>query len=211
MAERTVFDEPFSEGKNGRTYLVPCLASHAPIDLVVIMLGTNDLKEVYRSTPSMIASGMTSLVRICRQSEAGPDARPPAVLVIAPAPVGPITQVAALWGFGEGERKSREVAQMYRLLAEREGVQFLDGGSVASVDPAEGVHLTAAAHTALAAAVAARIGEWFQTEARQPAAADTEGPARGQSGMVRWISSSADGARRQRWARLSLDIGTRAA
>ena len=53
---------------------------------------------------------------------------------------------------------------MYRLLAEREGVQFLDGGSVASVDPAEGVHLTAEAHTTLATAVAARIGEWFQTE-----------------------------------------------
>ena len=160
----TVFDEPFSEGKNGRTYLIPCLASHAPIDLVVIMLGTNDLKEVYRTTPSMIASGMTSLVRLCRQSEAGPNATPPTVLVIAPAPVGPITQLAALWGFGEGERKSRDLPRLYRLLAEREGAEFLDGGSVASVDPEEGVHLTAQAHTALAAAVAARIGEWFQTE-----------------------------------------------
>jgi len=159
----TVFDEPFIEGKNGRTYLIPCLDSHAPLDLVVIMLGTNDLKEVYRTTPSMIASGMTALVRICRQSEAGPDAGPPAVLVISPAPVGPVTDVAELWGFGEGERKSRELARLYQLLAEREGAQFLDGGSVASVDPAEGVHLTAEAHTALATAVAARIDEWFQT------------------------------------------------
>jgi lysophospholipase L1-like esterase len=160
----TVFDDPFSPGKNGRTYLVPCLDSHAPIDLVAIMLGTNDLKEVYRTTPSMIASGMTSLVRACMLSGAGPNGGAPAVLVIAPAPVGPVTQVAALWGFGEGERKSREVAQMYRLLAEREGAQFLDGGTVAEVDPAEGVHLTKEAHTTLATAVAARIGEWFQTE-----------------------------------------------
>jgi lysophospholipase L1-like esterase len=161
----TVFDDPFSPGKNGRTYLVPCLDSHAPIDLVAIMLGTNDLKEVYRTTPSMIASGMTSLVRICLESRSGPDGAAPVVLVIAPAPVGPITDVAGLWGFGDGEQKSRDVTKLYRLLAEREDAQFLDGGSVASVDPAEGVHLTAEAHTTLARAVAARIGEWFQTEA----------------------------------------------
>ena len=159
----TVFDDPTSVGRNGRTYLLPCLDSHAPIDLVAIMLGTNDLKEIFHTTPSMIASGMTHLVRLCRQSGAGPNGDAPAVLVIAPAPVGPITELAGLWGFGEGERKSLEVAKLYRLLAEREGAQFLDGGSVASVDPAEGVHLTAEAHTALARAVAARIDEWFQT------------------------------------------------
>jgi lysophospholipase L1-like esterase len=160
----TVFDDPYSPGKNGRTYLVPCLDSHAPIDLIAIMLGTNDLKEVFHTTPSMIASGMTSLVRVCMQSGAGPNGKAPAVLVIAPAPVGPITELGGLWGFAGSEAKSRDVTKLYRLLAEREGAQFLDGGSVASVDPAEGVHLTKAAHTALASAVAARIGEWFQTE-----------------------------------------------
>jgi lysophospholipase L1-like esterase len=159
----TVFDDPTTVGRNGRTYLIPCLESHAPIDLVAIMLGTNDLKQVFGATPSMIASGMTQLVRICRQSACGPDASAPAVLVIAPAPVGPITELTELWGFGDGERKSHEVTRMFRLLAEREGVQFLDGGSLASVDPAEGVHLTAESHMALARAVAARIAEWFQT------------------------------------------------
>src|SRR4051812_38077987 len=58
----TVFEDPFIEGRNGRQYLVPCLASHAPIDLLTIMLGTNDLKAVYRADPDMVAYGIVSLV-----------------------------------------------------------------------------------------------------------------------------------------------------
>jgi lysophospholipase L1-like esterase len=160
----TVFDDPFVDGRNGRTYLLPCLESHAPIDLVAIMLGTNDLKAVFRTTPQMIGYGMTSLVRTIRRSETGPARGAPAILVIAPAPVGPASDVANLWGFADAEAASREVAKLFRVAAEQEGAQFLDGGSVASVDPAEGVHLTAPSHEALARGVAARIGEWFQEE-----------------------------------------------
>jgi lysophospholipase L1-like esterase len=157
----TVFEDPFSEGRNGRAYLVPCLESHEPVDLLIIMLGTNDLKAYHRQTPASIASGIKSLVRIARRSETGPDGRAPAILVIAPAPLGPLNDFAGLWGFGEAEVASRELARLYRLVAEEQGVEFLDAGQVASVDRTEGVHLTAASHRALGIAVAARVGEWF--------------------------------------------------
>jgi lysophospholipase L1-like esterase len=164
----TRFDDPFVEGKNGLTYLVPCLDTHAPIDLVAIMLGTNDLKTMYRTTPQMIANGMASLVRTTRRSESGPGGAAPKILVIAPAPLGPVSELAGLWGFGDAPAASREVARLYQLVAEREGAQFLDGGSVASVDPSEGVHLTAESHAALARAVASRIAEWFPLEELAP-------------------------------------------
>lgn len=157
----TVFDDPFSEGRNGRMYLLPCLESHAPVDLLTIMLGTNDLKAYLRATPQAIASGMKSLVRLARRSETGPNGRAPAILVIAPAPLGPLNDFAGLWGFGAAESASRELARLYRLAAEEEGVEFLDATEVATVDPAEGVHLTAESHRALGLAVAVRVGEWF--------------------------------------------------
>lgn len=157
----TIFDDPFSEGRNGRTYLLPCLESHQPVDLLTIMLGTNDLKSVHRNTPQTIAGGMSSLVKLARRSETGPGGRSPAILVIAPAPLGPIAGFAELWGFGEAVAASRELARYYQLLAEQEGVEFLDAGTIAAVDPADGVHLGGASHEKLGRAVSVRVAEWF--------------------------------------------------
>ena len=47
----TLWDDPIEEHKNGKTYLLPCLESHSPINLVVLMLGTNDLKTRFSLTP----------------------------------------------------------------------------------------------------------------------------------------------------------------
>lgn len=157
----TIFDEPFKEGRNGRPYLAACLESHQPVDLLAIMLGTNDLKAIYGNTPQTIAQGMSTLVRLARRSETGHGGRAPALLVVAPAPLGPITASSELWGFSEAIEASRELARLYQLIAEQEGAQFLDAGAVAEVDPADGVHLTAESHWALGSAVAARVAEWF--------------------------------------------------
>ena len=56
------WETPLEPGRNGLTYLVPCLLSHAPVDLVIIMLGTNDLKRIYGNTASEIACGAARLI-----------------------------------------------------------------------------------------------------------------------------------------------------
>src|SRR5690606_5752286 len=69
----TVHDDPIEGAhKNGRTYLRPCLQSHAPIDLVVIMLGTNDLKVRFHKPPSEVAMGIGCLVYDIRELSPGP-------------------------------------------------------------------------------------------------------------------------------------------
>lgn len=50
----TSFEDELRPGRNGATYLDPCLHSHGPIDLVVLMLGTNDLKIRFQATPTDI-------------------------------------------------------------------------------------------------------------------------------------------------------------
>jgi lysophospholipase L1-like esterase len=76
-------DRPDSEGRNGLPYLLPCLHSHRPLDLVVIFLGTNDVNFV---EDDRIASCVARLVRIVRTSEAGRDFGAPEVLVVVPPP-----------------------------------------------------------------------------------------------------------------------------
>ena len=46
----TVFDDPLEGWKNGLDYLKPCLNSHKPIDLVILMLGSNDLKDIFHAS-----------------------------------------------------------------------------------------------------------------------------------------------------------------
>lgn len=53
----TVFDDPIESWKNGRDYLKPCLNSHKPIDIVILMLGSNDLKETFHASAKQIAAG----------------------------------------------------------------------------------------------------------------------------------------------------------
>jgi lysophospholipase L1-like esterase len=150
----TVWDIPIEPGRNSLTYLAPCLLSHRPVDLVIIMLGTNDTKRIYGMTASEIACGASALVDVAEGTLSGPDGTPPRVLLVAPVPLGEVTAHAELWGFGASREESRRLAGLYRLVAEGQGVGFFDAGSVAQVSPLDGVHLDPAAHASLGAAMA---------------------------------------------------------
>ena len=150
----TVWDSPLAPGRNGLTYLAPCLASHEPVDLVIIMLGTNDTKRDYGVTAAEIAGGASVLVRVARGSLCGPDGTPPRVILVAPAPLGEPTIHSELWGFGASQQESQRLAAFYRIVADDAGVGFFDAGSVAAVSPLDGVHLDEAAHASLGIAMA---------------------------------------------------------
>ena len=151
------WDDPFSEGRNGRSYLAPCLASHAPIDLVVIMLGTNDLKQYFRAKAFEVALGVGSLVEVVLGSGSGPEGQAPAVLIVAPAPLGTATRRSLLWGFGKARKKSLKLAEHYWTLGELWNCPVFDAGTVASADPADGVHLDAGSHESLGSALAVEV------------------------------------------------------
>jgi lysophospholipase L1-like esterase len=149
----TIWDDPFLDGRNGRAYLLPCLRSHAPVDVVVIMLGTNDTKGIFGVTAPDIASGAGALADLALHSGTGPDGGPPRVLLVAPPVLGGLTAVSEVWGFGEARAKSLRFGELYRTVAELKGAAFLDAGPVAEVDPADGVHLTVGGHAALGRAI----------------------------------------------------------
>src|SRR5690349_21675086 len=150
----TLWDDPFVDGRNGKTYLLPCLRTHAPIDLLVIMLGTNDLKSIYGKAAHEIALAAGTLVDIALASGTGPGGGPPAVLLVSPPRLGELTDRSELWGFGESRLKSDQLPRLYRNVAEMKGASFLDGAALVAGDPADGVHLGAEAHAELGHAIA---------------------------------------------------------
>lgn len=148
----TVHDDPIEGAhKNGLAVLPALLESHRPIDLVVLMLGTNDLKARYSVTPMDIALAVERLALAVRASPAGPDAASPALLLVAPVPILEAGCLAEI--FAGGAEKSRALAPRLRDVAEQLGCAFVDAGRVAAVDPLDGVHLGAEAHAAIADAI----------------------------------------------------------
>jgi lysophospholipase L1-like esterase len=153
----TVREDPVEEYKNGKDYLRPCLESHAPLDLVIVALGLNDLKARFFASASDAADGAGVLVSIAQRSGAGPDGGSPAVLLVAPPPVGLLTELAQM--FAGAEEKSEEFSRQYRRVAEKYGCRLLDAGDVARASDRDGIHLEPDEHRKLGEAVAASVKE----------------------------------------------------
>ncbi len=144
-------------GLDGLAYLPACLASHLPLDIVVIMLGTNDLKAMFARSAARIALGAGRLVDVARNIAGGVGAAygSPDVLLVCPPPLGRLHVFAEM--FSGGEAISRVLPPAYRAVAEATGAAFLDAGSVIATDGMDGVHLTADAQRLLGEAAAAAI------------------------------------------------------
>lgn len=155
----TVWEDPFTEGRNGRTYLLPCLRSHQPIDVLVLMLGTNDVKPQFHAEPYEVALGMQSLVDIAQASGCGPGGGSPRILVVAPPRLVDTTAQSDLWGFRGRQEAALALAPLYQTVATARGTAFLDAGAVVSADPADGVHLSPESHAVLARVIAASVRE----------------------------------------------------
>lgn len=166
----TIWDDPFVPGRNGRDYLLPCLESHAPVAVLVILLGTNDLKAIHRLGAAEVAAGAGSLVDLARASGAGPGGGPPAVLLVSPPHLGAITRSSELWGFAGGAETSRRLAALYEEAATQCGAAFLDAAALVEAEPSDGVHLDAAAHGILGRAVAAAVARLLPDARAEPLA-----------------------------------------
>jgi lysophospholipase L1-like esterase len=145
-------------GLDGSAYLPAALASQEPLDAVVIMLGTNDLKAQFNRTPERIAEGADKLVQIVKNIHGGVGTtyQSPKVLLVAPPPLG-TNMVFFKEPFAGGLAKSQQLAKAYEAVAQKEGVGFLDAGSVIKTDGVDGLHLSGEAEEALGRAVAQKV------------------------------------------------------
>ena len=151
----TTIDDPIEPNRNGRSYLVPCLESHQPLDLVILMLGTNDLKRRFAASPSDIAQAAASLGQTAARIGRNAAGDPAKVLLVAPPVATRLSDFDLL--FEGAAEKSRRFAHYYRLFAERHDLDFFDAGSVVVSSDLDGIHFEAAEHQKLGQALAAEV------------------------------------------------------
>lgn len=162
-ARTTSLDDPNDPRLNGSAYLPSALASHLPLDLVIVMLGTNDTKSYFRRTPYEIANGMAKLVGQIGGSAGGVGTPYPApkVLVVAPPPLAPMPHPYFDGMFEGGHEKTAALAGQYRAMADFMKVGFFDAGSVVSTGGCDGIHFTVENNMALGKALAAKVTALF--------------------------------------------------
>ena len=153
----TVREDPYEPGRNGLAYLAPCLESHRPFDVVVIMLGTNDLKATFGLAASDIAAGAAVLVQAAQHSGAGPSGAAPQVLLVSPPALGDVHDHMELWGFEGARERAAALPRLYRAAALNAAAAFLDASALVSADPSDGVHLSADSQRILGTAIAGAV------------------------------------------------------
>ncbi|HML91036.1 SGNH/GDSL hydrolase family protein [Methyloceanibacter sp.] len=151
-ARTVATDDPARPFRNGLSMLPALLESHAPLDAVVTMLGTNDSAPCYGLTAGRIAISSMAMVRAILASQSGPDGTAPRMVLMAPPPLGSLNPEMALMYSG-GQGTSRGLSAAYRTVANRFGIGFLDAGEIVRVSADDGVHLDTEDQRALGVAV----------------------------------------------------------
>ncbi|MEG0912525.1 MAG: GDSL-type esterase/lipase family protein [Oscillospiraceae bacterium] len=149
----TIFHDPTREGKRGIDYIAPCVQSHLPLDWVIIMLGTNDCKTVFKATAHDIAEGLRRIVASVKK-EAGESQK---IMIVSPIILGDEIEKFDLDFIASRRDVSLALAHEYQKLAEEEGCVFFDAASAASSSDEDREHMTPEGHTALAKSLADKI------------------------------------------------------
>lgn len=151
----TVWEDPIEEYKCGKDQLIPILKSHKPFDLLVLMLGTNDLKHRFSLTAYDIAQGAGLLARMARALADPVEGPAPKVLLVAPPPIGELSNYAEM--FSGAAETSRRLAEEFEAVAHEIGCPFLDLGRVATSSPVDGIHFDRENHAKIAQTVADKV------------------------------------------------------
>lgn len=152
----TVHDDPIDGAhKNGLKALPICLETHMPVDLVIVLLGTNDFKHRFSVTAGDITDSFEVLINAIRKSDAGQGGAQPAVLLVIPPPIEEIGRLAEM--FLEGAEKSRKLSTLLAEMARRNDLPCFDAGGIIEVSAIDGIHLDSDAHRALGLALAKMI------------------------------------------------------
>lgn len=151
----TVWDDPVGDHASGLQYFYPCLQSHKPLDLVIIMLGTNDLKYRFHLNAFDIAESVGRLCAIARSSLTGPAGSAPKVLAACPAPITETGEFLEM--FEGGARTSRVLHRAFERMGKELDVPVFFVDEVAASSPVDGIHLSREAHAAIGGVMAERV------------------------------------------------------
>tara|TARA_B110000003_G_scaffold126100_2_gene128181 strand:- start:247 stop:897 length:651 start_codon:yes stop_codon:yes gene_type:complete len=153
----TVWDDPVEGGKNGLKQLVPLIHSHMPLDLVIIMLGTNDFKNRFSVSPLDISWSIGRLVKAARESGHPFLGEAPQVLALCPPPLADLSRSPFAGILQGAEEKSRQLSSVLTDYCAENDIPMLDAGRFVQTSPVDGVHWESEEHRKLGEAVADKV------------------------------------------------------
>lgn len=157
LGGRTVANhDPIQPGRNGLKMLRFCLETHTPLELVIVMLGTNDLKKAYHMEPSEIARGMEEIVKVIQSPLIWNGKGGTEILLVSPVWIRENiaeTEFGDMFGGKKAHICSKELAGEYRKVARNYDCHFLDGAEAAEASMEDGIHIDAKNHEKLARAI----------------------------------------------------------
>ena len=150
---RTVWEDPYKNGRNGLQGLSEQIEMHSPLDLVIICLGTNDFQSMHMLNAWHSAEGMRALVNCIRQAPIEPTMTTPPILIVAPPE---ITEPKGLIApkFVGAELKCQGLSKALGKVAEETECAFVDAGTIITASQVDGIHLDEEQHLALGATLA---------------------------------------------------------
>ncbi|GAA0076482.1 SGNH/GDSL hydrolase family protein [Clostridium sp. CTA-5] len=161
----TVLDDPYYDDiKNGKTYFPACIKSHYPLDLIIIMLGTNDLKEKFHVPACDVAKGAAILTKMALDitAEKSLSNIPSKVLLVSPIHIGEginTSQSGEEFGYMRSYELSRNLAKNYEIVAKELKVEFIDASLITKASEIDSLHLSEEGHKLLGEALAKRCIE----------------------------------------------------
>jgi lysophospholipase L1-like esterase len=161
---RTVWEDPYKPGRNGLIGLAQRIEINSPLELVILMLGTNDFQSMHDHNAWHSSQGIAALIAAIRHAPIEPGMPVPDILVVVPPPIqspkGPIAPK-----FEGGEAKCIGLAGAYKAVCEEQGCAFFEAGAVTTSSKVDGVHMDADQHSALGIALSRVAGKLLARDA----------------------------------------------
>lgn len=146
--------------RNGLASFPVIMESHYPLNLVIIMLGTNDVKEQFNLTLEQISQGMKKLVQLAKSSNKGQSGYPPKILIISPPHIHNDHHLPKKFDY-HTISKSIQLARYYQIVAKQEECEFLDAASIIKASKVDGLHLELSQNELLGKLVASQVKKIF--------------------------------------------------
>ena len=155
---RTMYEDPIRPGRNGLIGLGQRVEVNSPLDLIILMLGTNDFQANHEHTALDAKNGMRALINAIRNTQLEPGMKMPEILVITPPPIlTPQGDIAAK--FQGAQHKCIGLAEAYQDLCQELHCHFFDAASVTSSSKVDGVHFDIDQHLIFGKAISTLINQ----------------------------------------------------
>lgn len=156
-----MYEDAILPDRAGKDMIRPCMWTHNPVDLLVVMLGTNDTKSLYGSREYILATGIEEFLKIAKDPAIWDPSIKPNILLVAPPPLGDNIQTSPYYGMFDEKsvELSKKFPGLYKAIANVNKCHYFDAGLYAESDPGDSIHFSPEGHRKLAEGLEKKIRE----------------------------------------------------